>query len=119
VNEPRPATEFHPDSIRVACESWSSLKPSKPEPDPDRITAAEAIYQAMTALGGIRTRIEVELWISNHVEQQWADIGTAMADLTYPGNDSSRYKPEERFLERVSIGRYRLRGQPPSSTRDR
>jgi hypothetical protein len=72
------------------------------------ITAADAIFQAMKALGGIRTRIEVELWISNHLEQQWADIGTAMADLTYPGNDSSHYKPEERFLERVSFAKYRL-----------
>jgi hypothetical protein len=73
------------------------------------MTAAEAIWQAMTALGGERAIDEVRDWIELCHPNQWVDIGTAMADLTFPGNASSSYGAEQRFLERVAPGRYRVR----------
>ena len=73
------------------------------------MTAAEAVWQAMTAMGGERSIEEVRDWIEARYPNQWVDIGTTMADLTSPGNVSSSYSEEQRFLERISIGRYRVR----------
>jgi predicted HicB family RNase H-like nuclease len=72
------------------------------------VTVVDAIHQAMTAMGGERSISEVERWISNNLGRHWADVGTAMADLTIDGNESSTYSPERRFLERVRRGVYRL-----------
>jgi len=73
------------------------------------MTAAEAIWQAMTTLGGERSITEVRSWIEDHYPNRWVDIGTPMADLAYPGNASSKYSPEQRFLEALGDGRYRIR----------
>lgn len=73
------------------------------------MTAAEGIWRAMTALGGERSIDEVREWLAANIAQTWSDLGTSMADLTSPGNASSGYAEEQRFLERVATGRYRLR----------
>ncbi|MEO7962789.1 MAG: hypothetical protein ABIT38_02655 [Gemmatimonadaceae bacterium] len=73
------------------------------------ITQAEAIWQAMTTLGGARSIQEVRDWLETRYPGQWKDVGTPMADLAFPGNPSSKYSPERRFLERVADGVYRLR----------
>lgn len=70
---------------------------------------AEAIWQAMTALGGERSIQEVTDWIESRYPLRWKDVGTPMADLTFPGNNSSSYPLERRFLERTGPGRYRIR----------
>ena len=76
---------------------------------PDAKTEADAIWEAMTALGGERSIQEVQHWIEAHYPGRWKDVGTPMADLAYPGNNSSHYSPERRFLERRSLGCYRIR----------
>lgn len=73
------------------------------------ITQAEAIWQAMNALGGERSIQEVRDWLDAHYPGRWKDVGTPMADLASPGNPSSQYSPERRFLERVADGVYRIR----------
>ncbi len=72
-------------------------------------TEADAIWQAMTDMGGERSIQEVTEWISRRYPQRWKDVGTPMADLAFPGNDSSNYSPARRFLERMAPGRYRIR----------
>lgn len=74
-------------------------------------TAAEAIREAMEALGGEAYARDVKAWVDARYpgRRGWADITVQMADLTYPGNRSSTYPPEQRFLERLERGRYRLR----------
>lgn len=72
-------------------------------------TAAEAIREAMEALGGEADARDVRAWIDERYPGAWADITVDMADLTYPGNASSTYPPDRRFLRRVSRGRYALR----------
>lgn len=76
---------------------------------PDAQTEAEAIWQAMTAFGGDQTISRVTSWIAERYPGRWKDVGTAMADLALPGNVSSHYASEQRFLERVDIGPYRVR----------
>ena len=73
-------------------------------------TAAEAIKEAMHALGGEAASKDVSAWITQRYPGRWKDVSTAMADLTYPGSPSSTYPESQRFLERVAPGRYRLRG---------
>jgi hypothetical protein len=72
-------------------------------------TAADAIREAMNALGGEADARDVRAWVEQRYPGQWADITVQMADLTYPGNVSSTYPLNQRFLERVDRGRYRLR----------
>lgn len=72
-------------------------------------TAAEAIREAMDALGGEADAREVKAWVDARYPEGWADITVQMADLTYPGNTSSTYPPDQRFLERIARGQYRLR----------
>ena len=84
------------------------LAPSVTYAGGQTVTVADDIRQAMTAMGGERKIYEVKGWISEHLGRHWADVGTAMADLTIPGNSSSTYSPERRFLERVGRGVYRL-----------
>lgn len=72
-------------------------------------TCAEAVKEAMVALGGQAEIKEVENWINHHYPKQWKDISGTMADLAFPGADSSTYHQNERFLVRVSRGVYRLR----------
>jgi len=71
--------------------------------------AAEAIREAMNALGGEADARDVKAWVENRYPGAWAHVTVQMADLTYPGNPSSTYPKEQRFLERVERGRYRLR----------
>jgi hypothetical protein len=66
------------------------------------------IRQTMTAMGGERSRSEVEQWISDNLGHRWGDVGTAMADLTTPRNNSTQYNPERPFLVRVRRGVYCL-----------
>ncbi len=75
----------------------------------DAMFESEAIWQAMTALGGERSIQEVADWIEVRYPSRWKDVGTPMADLTFPGNNSSSYSQERRFLERTGSGRYRIR----------
>jgi hypothetical protein len=63
----------------------------------------------MNALGGEADARDVKAWVDDRYPGGWADITVQMADLTHPGNPSSTYPNEERFLERVARGRYRLR----------
>jgi hypothetical protein len=72
-------------------------------------TLDEAVLQAMKALGGDRHIDEVKGWIYAKYGRQWADVGTAMADLTNPPNSSTQYPPSKHCLERVKPGVYRLR----------
>lgn len=70
---------------------------------------SDAIKEAMKALGGEATIKEVRQWIDTKYPKRWIDITKSMADLTYPGNKASQYPMNERFLKRVSRGRYCLR----------
>lgn len=79
-------------------------------PHGDAATAADAVREALTAMGGEGTIAEVNGWLGRHYPGRWKDVGTLMADLTYPGNASSVIPVDRRFLERVSPGRYRLCG---------
>jgi hypothetical protein len=72
-------------------------------------TEPEAIFEAMKALGCKATVQEVTAWVNRHYPRRWKDIGTAMADLTYPGNPSSPFPETKRFLERIGRGEYRIR----------
>lgn len=72
-------------------------------------SAAEAIREAMEALGGEAYARDVKAWVEARYPGGWADVTVQMADLTYPGNPSSTYPPKQRFLERIERGRYRLR----------
>jgi hypothetical protein len=71
-------------------------------------TAAEAIRSALEALGGEADARDVKSWIDARFPGQWADVTVQMADLTLPGNASSTYPADRRFLRRVSRGRYAL-----------
>jgi hypothetical protein len=73
------------------------------------MTAADAIREAMLALGGEVSIRQVKDWIDTRYPGRWKDISTAIADLTYPGNQSSTYSMGQRFLVRTARGRYRLR----------
>lgn len=72
-------------------------------------TAAEAIGETMEALGAEAQARDVKPRVDERYPGRRADVTVDMADLAYPGNASSAYPPERRFLERVSRGRYRLR----------
>lgn len=72
-------------------------------------TAADAIQEAMEALGGEANASDVKARVNNRYPHRWADITVQMADLTYRGNASSTYTSEARILVRVRRGRYRLR----------
>jgi hypothetical protein len=74
------------------------------------MTSAEtAIREALTALGGEAEARDVKAWVDARYPGAWADITGQMADLTSPGNASSHYPADRRFLARVKRGRYRLR----------
>ncbi len=60
-------------------------------------TAAEAIREAMEALGGEADARDVKAWVEARYPGGWADITVQMADLTHPGNASSTYSPKSRF----------------------
>ena len=72
-------------------------------------TAADAIREAMAALSGEAEIRDVRARVRKRHPRKWADVATEMADRTYPGNASSLYRPEDRFLVRVSRRGYRLR----------
>ena len=72
------------------------------------MTVARAVLLAMRAMDRECSIPEVREWISINLNAHWADIGTAMADLTIRGNNSSTYRLEQQFLERVRRGVYRL-----------
>ena len=72
-------------------------------------TAADAIREAMSDLGGEAEARDVKVWVEAHYPGRLADVTVDMADLAYPGNSSSTYPLDQRFLQRVRRGRYRLR----------
>jgi hypothetical protein len=74
------------------------------------ISVATAIREALEAMGGEGTVAQVAEWIKIRYPGRWKDVGVPMADLTFPGNLSSTYRVDQRFLERTAPGRYRLRG---------
>ena len=47
-------------------------------------TAADAIREAMKALGGEADARDVKAWVDARYPGGWADITVQMADLTYP-----------------------------------
>lgn len=69
----------------------------------------EAILAAMKSLGGDQSIARVTDWIEERYPNRWKDIGTTMADLTHPPNNSTRFTPDRHFLKRVGHGVYRLR----------
>lgn len=73
-------------------------------------TAADAIREALVALGGEGTIKEVTAWVGRRYPRKWSadTISTSMADLAFPGNPSSRFGSSQRFLRRVATGRYRM-----------
>jgi len=75
----------------------------------DMATAADVIREAMEALGGEASARDVKNWVDARYPAGWSDITVQMADLAYPGNSSSTYPDDQRFLERIERGRYRLR----------
>lgn len=74
-------------------------------------TAAEAIREAMVALGGDAAISDVTAWIESRYPRKWrpSTISTSMADLAYRGSQSSPYPSSRRFLVNVGWGHYRLR----------
>lgn len=75
------------------------------------MTAAELIREALESMGGEGDIRDVQEWVRRNRPGFVTDstISTAMADLTHPGNASSTYAEDARFLERVESGRYRIR----------
>ena len=75
------------------------------------MTAAELIRVALASMGGEGSVQDVQDSIrrSNPGLVTDSTISTAMADLAYPGNQSSNYPTTARFLERIGPGRYRIR----------
>lgn len=71
----------------------------------------EVIKEALLSMDGEASIIQIKSFIESKYKGRWKNIDTAIADLTYPGNESSTYRPEERILERVERGKYRLRLQ--------
>ena len=72
-------------------------------------TVKQMIREAITALGGEASIQEVAGYIrEKHGLVRISSISTDMSDLAINGPPSSLYPMEERFLERVSRGRYRL-----------
>jgi hypothetical protein len=75
------------------------------------MTAAELIRAALASIGGEGSIQDVQDWVRRSHPGLVTDstISTAMADLAYPGNQSSNYPSTTRFLERIGPGRYRIR----------
>ena len=75
------------------------------------MTAAELIREALESMGGEGSIPDVQAWVRRNRPGFVTDstIATSMADLAYPGNASSTYARDARFLERVGPGRYRIR----------
>lgn len=69
-----------------------------------------AIESALRRLGGEGSIAEITAEVQATHPGRWKDISVALADLTRPGSPSSQYPAEQRILERVGRGRYRLRG---------
>jgi len=69
----------------------------------------DAIREAMENIGGIVTISKIKDWNGIHFpEYRNSDIGTAMADLTVVGNQTSQYAQESKFLQRIGRGCYTL-----------
>jgi hypothetical protein len=71
----------------------------------------EAIKEALLSMDCEATVGQIKDFIDAKYKGRWKDVDTAIADLTYPGNKTSTYRPEEKILERVERGKYRLRLQ--------
>lgn len=56
-------------------------------------TAADAIREAMEALGGEADARDVKTWVEARYPSRWVDVTVDMADLTLPGNAASTYLP--------------------------
>jgi predicted HicB family RNase H-like nuclease len=97
--QPRPSTanSKNPQSVMP----FQSANP--------KMTVAQAILQAMRAIGPECSISQVKQWISINLNlgNRGVDIGTAMSDLTI-SSENPNYKPEQKFLERVRRGVYRL-----------
>lgn len=74
-----------------------------------RLNAYDGVLMAMHALGGERTIGEVSKWIREQKIGDWKDVGATMFDAAFPPAPSSKYKPEDCFLERTERGVYALR----------
>jgi len=74
-------------------------------------TLKDVIKEAMFFLGGEASVGQIKIFVASNYGPRWSDVGTTIADLTYPGSKSSQYSEKERFLERTRRGRYRLRAQ--------
>lgn len=73
------------------------------------VTARDAVIECFENHPGASLSVrEVEAWITRRHPPGWKDLGTTLADLTIDGNETSKYLPEQKFLERVSRGVYRV-----------
>ena len=97
--------------LHASCSSGTRTRSSWADRREPLTTVADAIRAAMEALGGEADARDVKDWVDARYPSRWVDVTVDMADLTYPGNASSTYRQDQRFLERVRRGRYRLR--PP------
>jgi hypothetical protein len=73
---------------------------------------SDAIADVVQALGGEADLADIVSGVERLHPGRWKDIGTAVADLTYPGSASSLVLLDRRILVRVSKGRYRLPSYP-------
>lgn len=77
------------------------------------MNARDAVIECFRHHPGQSLRVrDVRAWVDENVDGEWKDIGTTLADLTINGNNSSKYRPEEKFLERVVKGTYRVARDP-------
>lgn len=76
---------------------------------PDADTIRDAIRECFLAHPGQVLGIsDVQGWVDRAYPARWKDISTPMADLAIDASSSSGYRPNQRFLERVARGRYRM-----------
>ena len=73
------------------------------------MTAEQVVLEVMQSLDGDVNIAAVEKAIATRRLQVPKDVGTVMADLTYPPSPSSMYPGDRCFLLRTGRGVYRLR----------
>jgi hypothetical protein len=73
---------------------------------------SRAIQAAAVGLGGEGSLTEIVAAVETVQPGRWQDLPTSIADHAFPGSASSPVPPEQRIIERVARGRYRLRADP-------
>jgi len=90
----------------------AGVPPSRIDPDGPAVQSevSVAIEEALRSLGSEADVRDIEAAVEASHPGRWRSVETDIADLVHPGSPSSGYPPEQRILERVRRGRYRLRG---------